>query len=178
MRRIMNLLHLSSHTSSPRPLRPIVVVPAVKPGDAAVAVMTDFAHEQPITVGEERRIEDALEDMIRFGVRALLVCRGDTVTGLITSYDVQGERPMKFLQSSTYTRHDEILVGHVMTPWEEVPVLDWEEVCEATVSDVLALFRETDATHLPVLQTPVRGSGFVRGLISRARLERQLTAAA
>ena len=102
----MNLLHLSSHTSSPRPLRPIVVVPAVKPGDAAVAVMTDFAHEQPITVGEGNasRIEDALEDIDPFRRPcAAGVPRGDTVTGLITSYDVQGERPMKFLQSSTPT---------------------------------------------------------------------------
>lgn len=170
----MNFLHLSAHAPSARPLRPAALVPAVKPGDAAVSVMTDFAHEHPITINEERPIEDALEDMIRFGVRALLVCRGDTVTGLVTSYDIQGERPLKFLQSSTYTRHDEILVGHVMTPWEQVPVLDWEELADATVSDVLALFHATDVTHLLVMQRAGGGSSLVRGLISRTRLERQL----
>jgi hypothetical protein len=39
--------------------------------DAGVAVMTDFAHEHPISVTGSRRIEDALEDIIRFGMRAL-----------------------------------------------------------------------------------------------------------
>ena len=36
--------------------------------------------------------------MIRFGVRALLVVRDQRTMGLITSYDIQGERPLQFLQ--------------------------------------------------------------------------------
>jgi hypothetical protein len=34
--------------------------------------------------------------MILAEVRALLVVKGDVVTGLITSYDIQGERPLRF----------------------------------------------------------------------------------
>ncbi len=174
----MNGLRLSaSHGAPPRPVRPTAALRAVTPTDAAVAVMTDFAHEHPITVTESRRIEDALEDMICFGVRALLVLREDTVSGLITSYDIQGERPLKFLQSSTYTRHDEVQVGHVMTPWDQVPVLDWEDVRGACVAEVLEVFRTSEATHLVVLQKE-RGDGWlVRGLMSRTRLDRQLAGA-
>ncbi len=168
------LLRLSAHAIAPRPVRPETVVRSVKLHDAALAVMTDFAHEHPITISESRHIEDALEDMIALGVRALLVLRGEVIVGLITSYDIQGERPMKFLLSSTYTRHDEILVGHIMTPWERVPALDWDAVCEARVSDILAVFQDTDASHLPVLQTTRDGHVLLRGLMSRTRLERQL----
>ena len=174
----MNGLRLStSHLTLPRPLRPATTLRPVALTDAAVAVMTDFAHEHPITVTEARRIEDALEDMIRFGVRALLVVRDDRVSGLITSYDIQGERPLKFLQSSTYTRHDEVQVGHVMTPWEQLPVLDWQDVRAAHVADVLAVFRASAATHLVVRESNDHGAWLVRGLMSSTRLDRQLAAA-
>jgi CBS domain len=61
--------------------------------DPAGHVVTDFLWEQPITVPEELSIDDALRKMIRAGVRALLVVHDEAVTGLITSYDIQGERP-------------------------------------------------------------------------------------
>ena len=168
------LLSSTRRIPAPRPMRPTPSFRAVRLSDAAAGVMTDFEHEHPIIVSEERRIDDALEEMISLGVRALLVVREGRVTGLITSYDIQGERPMQFLDGSTYTRHDEIPVRHIMTPWEQVPVLGWEAVSEASVGDVLEVFRETKATHLLVLETAADGSAFVRGLISRTRLERQL----
>jgi CBS domain-containing protein len=175
----MNTIHLSAgHLARSRVLRPTTALRTVRLTDAAVEVMTDFAHEHPVTVTEGRSIEDALEDMICFGVRALLVVRGDEVTGLITSYDIQGERPLKFLQSSTYSRHDEIQVGHIMTHWEQVPFLDWEDVRNARVRDVIEVFHASEATHLVVLKADVDGSLLVRGLISRTRLERQLSVAA
>jgi CBS domain-containing protein len=152
-------------------------LPHVTLSDPAQRVMTDFAHAHPVTITEERRIDDALADMIRFGVRALLVVAGGQVSGLITSYDIQGERPLQFLRSSTYTRHDQILVGHIMTPWEKVPRIEWESVLEASVEDVLELFAATGATHLVVLETGAEGATVVRGLISRTRLERQLGSA-
>jgi hypothetical protein len=168
------LLSPARRASAPKALRPATSLRSVKPTDIAIHVMTDFAHEHPITVNEQRRIDDALEDMICFGVRALLVVRGDKVTGLITSYDIQGERPLQFLQSSTYTRHDQIQVGHVMTALERVPALDWEEIRDATVADISEIFAGTPATHLIVLESGVDGSVLVRGLISRTRLLRQL----
>jgi CBS domain-containing protein len=142
--------------------------------DPAVHVATDFALEQPVTVPEELPIDDALREMIRAGVRALLVVRDEVVTGLITSYDIQGERPLQFLTESGYRRHDEIEVGHIMTPWERVPTLDWQALDRARVSDLAASFRSTAATHVVMVEHTDQGRSAVRGLISRTRLERQL----
>src|SRR5487761_1913324 len=64
---------------------------ALDDGDPAVLAITDFTREHPITVEEDRQIDAALEDMIRFGVRALLVVRERRIVGLLTSYDIQGE---------------------------------------------------------------------------------------
>jgi CBS domain-containing protein len=142
--------------------------------DPAVQVVTDFLWEQPVTVPGELSIDHALREMIRAGVRALLVVRDEVVIGLITSYDIQGERPLQFLGKSGYRRHDEIEVGHIMTAWERVARLDWQSLRRARVSDLTAFFRCTAATHVVVVEHTDHGRSAVRGLISRTRLERQL----
>jgi len=142
--------------------------------DPAMHVVTDFAWEQPITVPEEISIDDALREMIRAEVRALLAVRGEVVTGLITSYDIQGERPLQFLAHSGYRRHDEIQVRHTMTPWERVPVLDWQALHRARISDLVTFLKCTDATHVVMVEHTDQWRSAVRGLISRTRLARQL----
>jgi hypothetical protein len=142
--------------------------------DSATSIVTDFTREPPVTVTEDRPIDDALQDMITAGVRALLVVRGDLVSGLVTSYDIQGERPLQFLRASGYTRHDEIEVAHIMTHWERVPRLDWRLVTGARVYDIAKGFESTCATHLVLVEHLEREVAFVRGLLSRTRLERQL----
>jgi hypothetical protein len=142
--------------------------------DPALRIVTDFTREPPMTVTEDRLIDDALRDMILSGVRALVVVRGDRVSGLITSYDIQGERPVQFLRTSTYTRHEEIEVGHIMTPWDRVPKLDWRSVLAGRVHDVATAFASVCASHLVLVEHVEPDGMFVRGLLSRTRLERQL----
>ncbi len=147
----------------------------VAPTDPATRVMTDFTLQTPVLVAAERSIDDALRDMMVAGVRALLVTRGEKVIGLVTSYDIQGERPLQFLNNSGFTRHDEIQVGHIMTPWERVPTLEWETVRAARVQDLAARFRaHRVTTHIVVLERAEQGGAIVRGLFSRTQLERQL----
>src|ERR1700724_1549756 len=145
------------------------------PGDPAIYAITDFTREHPVTVDEERQIDDALHDMIHLGVRAMLVVREQRIVGLITSYDIQGERPLQFLQSSTYTRHHEIRVGHIMTPWDKLLAVDWESIQSARAGDLLHVLDESGLTHLLVIERCKKtASPIVRALVSRARLARQL----
>lgn len=142
--------------------------------DPAARVMTDFTTEAAVTVAPGRLIDDALRDMMVAGVRALLVVRGEIIVGLITSYDIQGERPLQFLMTSGFTRHDEIEVGHIMTPWEKVPALDAQWIASAQVADVVRTFKAGQASHMVVVEYGGPSPAVVRGLFSRARLERQL----
>jgi CBS domain-containing protein len=145
--------------------------------DPAVHAITDFTREQAATVDDERQIDDALADMIRIGVRALLVVRDQRVVGLITSYDIQGERPLQFLQNSTYTRHQELRVAHIMTPWDKLLVVDWDGLQYLRVGELMQMFEEADLTHVLVIETDMKhGIPIVRALLSRARLTRQLLA--
>ncbi len=147
---------------------------ALESGDPAVLAITDFTREHPITVEEDRQIDAALEDMIRFGVRALLVVRERRIVGLLTSYDIQGERPLQFLQNSNYTQHRDIRVGHVMTPWSDLLAVEWNELHAARANTLLEVLRHHGLTHLLVVERTADQRVVVRALASRARLERQL----
>ena len=142
--------------------------------DSATSVVTDFTREPPVTVTEDCPIDDALREMVTAGVHALLVVREDVVTGLITSYDIQGERPLRLLLSPSRMRPDNIEVRHIMAQWDQVPKLDWSSVSAARVRDVMKVFKSTGATHVVVVENVEPNRAFVRALISRRRLNRQL----
>ena len=142
--------------------------------DPAIHTMTDFTREYPVTIEEERPIGAALADMVRLGVRAMLVARDQKVVGFITSYDIEGERPLQYLQNSNYTRHRDLQVGHIMTPWAELRTSNWRAVKNACVGDLLEAFRHVDAMHLLVVETAADDTTYVRGLFSKTRLDRQL----
>jgi CBS domain-containing protein len=144
-----------------------------------MALMTDLAAEAPHVVTPERRIDDALGDMIAFGVRLLLVVRDGDVVGVVTSYDIMGERPIQFLhdplRSGTPLRHADIQTGDIMTPIEDAHPLRYQWVSGATVREVVALFRARSDTHLLVVEDGTQpGEVIVRGIFSRTRLERQV----
>jgi hypothetical protein len=157
------------------PRRSILDGQRLEPGDPAIYAISDFKRDYPMTVEPERQIDDALTDMIHLGVRALLVAKEQRLVGLLTSYDIQGERPIQFLQSSNYSRHQDVRVMHIMTPWDELLALDWESVESARAGELLALFQRTNLTHVLVVEVDRKSShSVVRALASRARLLRQL----
>lgn len=159
-------------------LKPTPVAQNLELDDPAILVMTDFSYQRAITVGENRHIDAALEDMTRGGVRALLLVRDENVTGLITSYDIQGEHPILFLRSSRCIHptclHRDVLVGNIMTPWAELKTLFFEDVRAAAVRNVANIFRSMDLMHILVVES-VPGPGVtVHGMFSRTRPERQV----
>lgn len=163
-------------TSGVLPMRRPTEYPDLKLKDPALHGMTDFMHKFPISVAPERPIDEALADMMRFGVRALLVISGENVVGLITSYDIEGTRPLKFSQRSNITRREYIRVGDIMTEWEDLPTVDWSTVQSARIADLLEIFQGVGVMHLLVVEGEHGGGPtVVRGLISRSRIEQRLS---
>src|SRR5260221_7475454 len=158
------------------PGRSIADGQVLRSSDPAALAVTDFTREHPVTIDPERQIDDALDDMIRMGVRALLVVKVQRIVGLITSYDIQGERPLQFLQSSTYSHHRDIRVAHIMTPWHALTALNWETLQTMRAGDLLQVLDHAGLTHIIVVEADRLGSSCVaRALVSRARLMRQLS---
>lgn len=108
----------------------------------------------------------------------LLVMVEEHVVGLITGDDIQGKKPVQFVQSSDCLHprchHDDAEVGDVTTAIAALPLLRMDALEKATVGDVMATFRRTGRAHLLSLERTSEGTPRVRGLISRAQIERQL----
>ncbi len=146
----------------------------LSPSDPATLAITDFTREHPVTVDAERPIDEALSDMVVLGVRALLVLKERSIVGLITSYDIQGERPIQFLQSSNYLRHRDVRVADIMTPWDALSAIDWETLQSIRAGELLEMLEEAGMTHILVVEPNGANACIIRALVSQARLRRQL----
>jgi CBS domain-containing protein len=96
------------------------------------------------------------------------------VLGLITAYDIMGEKPLRYAQEMSVAR-DDVLVRHLMESTVDWSVLRFADVERATVAAVLDAFKRHGRTHLPVVADE-GGQGRLRGVFSSAKLLR-LTAA-
>lgn len=147
----------------------------VKLTSPAVDSMTDLRQVAPLMVSLTTPLDMALERMIKGGVRLLLVADTDgKVQGVLTSRDVQGEKPMKILEKTGGTRKD-LAVGDIMTTKSKLEVLMMSDVLRAKVGDIIATLRQVDRQHALVVDTdPHTGELAVRGIFSLAQIGKQL----
>jgi CBS domain-containing protein len=146
-------------------------------GDSARSVMTDFNEHSIVSVRANDQIDAALEHMRHAGVRSAFVLDDprERVLGLITAYDIMGEKPLRIAQQMLALRED-LLVRHLMEATVAWEVLRLSDVERATVSAVLDALKRCGRTHLPVVAEDAAGRVQLRGVFSSAKLLR-LTAA-
>ncbi|HQT25137.1 MAG TPA: CBS domain-containing protein [Burkholderiales bacterium] len=142
---------------------------SVSPADPAATVFTDFAKTAVFSIVEDTGIDQTLLYMKAVGVRFLFVTNAEnSLVGLVTTTDIQGEKPLRHIQATGVTRA-EILVRHVMTPVSQWEVIDYAEVEKAKVSQVVDCFKAVGRRHLVVVE-----NALVRGIFSATRVERSL----
>lgn len=141
----------------------------------AIMTMTDLRQVAALTVEPNVSIDWALQRMREGGVRLLLVINHDNeVVGLITSTDIQGEKPLRFLQE-VRLRHSEIPVRDIMVPRDKLEFISMDEVLKASVGNVLETLRRIGRKHALVYDSDKRtGRASIIGIFSASRLSRQL----
>ncbi len=141
----------------------------------AVDVMTDLRQVTAYTAELTTPLNKALENMVKRGVRMLLVRDADgAVLGLITSRDIQGEKPLKILEK-TGGKRDELLVRDIMTLQGKLDVLQMDDVLNATVGDIVVTLRDAGRQHaLVVDEEPHLEQLAVRGIFSLSQIGNQL----
>lgn len=141
--------------------------------DPAVRVMTDFSRVVPITVEPIVSIDLALRKMKDSGVRLLLVTDPrDNISGIITSYDIQGEKPIKMSEESRI-HHTKITVEKIMTPLEQMPAFDYAFVLQSLVRHVIATMKALERQHALVVENPDRAQR-IRGMFSTSQIGKML----
>lgn len=141
----------------------------------AVLAMTDLRQQIAVTIEPDVSIEWALQRMKSAGVRLLFVVNSSKqVLGLITSTDIQGEKPIQFRQELSL-RHEEVMVRDIMTPQAALDVTEMADVMRATVADVVAMLEQVGRRHALVLdRDPCTGDPAIRGIFSATQIEKQL----
>jgi CBS-domain-containing membrane protein len=171
----MSILSLTSVTS------PSLQIPGFEPWyadplDPALTVMTDFRERASVTVPDTAEIDEALEHMRHTGVRCAFAIdeRQWVVVGMITAYDIMGEKPIQYVQSRAIQRR-EVLVRDIMREISHCRVVDIKQIEIATVVGVSNMFAESRLTHVPVMETSESGGQRLRGLLSAAKVRRLLS---
>ena len=141
----------------------------------AIEVMTDLRQVMAQTVDPETTVDAALQLMINRGVRMLLVTdRTETVRGLISSRDIQGERPLTIMEQKNLHR-TELTVRDLMTGRDSIEVLQLNDVLRARVGDIIATLKSVNRQHAMVADTdPDTGQQAIRGIFSLSQIGRQL----
>lgn len=141
----------------------------------AIDVMTDFKVITPITIEPNVSIDVALDKMRTVGVRLLLVTDNeDNIAGVVTSYDVQGEKPIKYSQEQGIN-HDRILVEMLMVPLEKIPVFDFDFVQHSLVRHVVTTIGELERPHALVIEFDISTKKqIIRGMFSSTQISKLL----
>lgn len=142
--------------------------------DAAIEVMTDFRTVRAITIPASVSIRNAEQRMRSNRIHLLLVTDDrNVIVGLITSTDIEGEKPLQQLHQRGVHR-EEILVSDIMTPRERLDAILMEDVLRARVGHIVATLEAVGRRHAMVVEYDEAGRQIVRGLFAASQLGRQL----
>lgn len=140
----------------------------------AVEVMTDFKKVRALTTMPTATMDFAKGRMQSNKIHLLLVIDiNDAVVGLVTSTDIEGEKPIRIIQERGI-RRDEVHVEDIMTPTDRLEVLDMADVQRASVGQVVATLQASGRQHALVAERDGQGMQSIRGLFSSSQLSRQV----
>lgn len=141
---------------------------------AATDVMTDFTKVAAITMGPCATLSAAEQRMIASAVRLLLVTdQSNAILGIITSTDLHGDRPLKYLQEVGGKRED-IFLRDIMTPADKLEVLYMVDVENAKVGHIVQTMKRVGRQHALVVDLDDDKHQMVRGIFSTKQISKQL----
>jgi CBS domain-containing protein len=148
-------------------------LPRITLGAPAIDLMTDFRRSPIVNVPDSLQIDRALEIMVLAGVRfCFVVDPAGRVVGNVTSYDIQGEKPLRYCQvalGQSLSRGD-VRVRDIIEPLDTWQIISFEDARRATVATVVDTFKASGRRHLVVVEG-IEDVPTVRGLFSATRFE-------
>ncbi len=144
----------------------------VSENDEALKVMTDFTEVIPLIIKHDATLAQALERMLEHGVRLLMVMDNQSnIGGIITAYDIQSEKPMKYATEHSVQVND-ICADMLMTTVEQTPAFDFNSVQKSTVAQVAETMKDLDEPHILVIED--NNGQRIRGIFSSSNINRLL----
>lgn len=141
--------------------------------DPAIAVMTDHRIEKAPSCSASTSITRIMRRMAEENSSMLFVeNENQVITGLITSPDITGEKPIQ-LQQNHQKQRDELIAMDLMTPIESIPVLHISDIIQAKIGDILHTLNETGSGFV-LVSTEQDGQPAIRGVFNSQAIARSL----
>ncbi|HAG62069.1 MAG TPA: hypothetical protein DCL40_04105 [Coxiellaceae bacterium] len=142
--------------------------------DPATSVMQSLANGHTLNILESTSLDDAIQTMKTHHVTLMLVTRDSHITGILSSEDLLGEKPITLQQRSRIEREN-IMVKMLMTPLNEIILMDIEDVLHARVGNVIATLKNHHQPYAIVSsnQTPQEEKA-LHGIFSASQISKQL----
>lgn len=144
--------------------------PAFSETSPALTVFTDFRQHEPSVIDASTLALDAEHIMRRTHQRLKLVLNaGGEFIGILSIDDLSEHELIKKVASGL--SRNELLVGEMMQRREHLKVLDYHDLAQMSVKDVLELLQQYGFEHCLVVE---RERHEIRGIISAREIARQL----
>jgi CBS domain-containing protein len=143
--------------------------------DSAFAVMSDFSNLQPHTIDPSLSMTDAINEMKIHGVHFLLVkSTNNEITGLITSEDLLGAKPIQIIEERRVDR-SEIKVKMLMTPINKLPAFHLKSIRYAKVGNVVETLQKLNQHYALVIDDEAADDdNYLCGMFSTWQISQQL----
>lgn len=136
----------------------------------ALSVMTDFKYIQPLVADRHDRACDIEQSMMQAHVRMKLVVNEDNeFLGLVCLEDLNQQEILKRVAKGAH--RDDLSAADFMQPKDSLRALDYHELRQATVGDVVQTLKDNEYQHYLVVD---RREHKIRGVISASDLARRL----
>ncbi len=152
---------------------PVQAVEYASVDDSASKVMTDLTCVCAITISVSEGIHDAEYKMKKQQVKMLFVVdHNGNVIGILTYSDVSGHR-ITDSEEELNIPISEMCILDIMTGIDSVDVLDYQDIKNAKVGDVIETLKQLNRQHILVLEKQ-QDMHQIRGIFSSAQISRQL----
>ena len=137
---------------------------------SAVAVFTDFKEHKPLEIESDIPAVQAEYLMRKAHVRLKLVVDSKAELLGTISLTQLSDQNILIHQQKGLDRED-IMVKHLMTPRSDIKALDYKEMMNSTIADVIETLKKDGAQHCLVVET---NEHQIRGIISTSDIARRL----
>lgn len=154
----------------------------VKASTPALAILTDFRNHKPHLVDGHLEASEALEMMLAEDARIKLVVDDRREFIGVVSRDDLSEHNVLLKQIELRVKRDELLVRDLMFPRQRIHAIDYEQLKDATVADMVSTLKKSHQDYLLVVDKDehhIRGIVSARDIASRlhmpVEIEKELT---
>ena len=136
----------------------------------AMLIFTDFEKSQPLMIDAETGAAEAEQEMRKAHVKLkFVVDKSLEMIGVVSFHDLSSEAVIKIVAGGV--SRDEILVTDLMRPRSTLRSIDFADLEQATVGDVIHTLQENGEQHCLVTD---KEHHHIRGLISASDIARRL----